>query len=148
MANSPRRITVGWREWGSLPELNISTIKLKVDTGAKTSALHAFDLEPFQKKQQKYIRFKVHPNQKNKKLTIQCEAPLIDQRQISDSGGHKEMRYVIQTMLTLGKDQWPIEITLTNRSNMRFRMLLGRRAMVNHILVDPTASFLCGKLEE
>lgn len=142
------KVTLGWREWASLPELNIPAIKIKIDTGAKTSALHAFDIETFLKDQKKFIRFNIHPAQNDDKHTIKCEAQLIDQRQISDSGGHKEMRYVIETKLVLGNKEWPIEVTLTNRSNMRFRMLLGRRAMVDHALVDPSASYLCGKLEK
>jgi len=141
------KITLGWREWGSLPELNILAIKVKIDTGAKTSALHAFDIEAFQKNQKEFLRFKVHPKQNDEDCIVHCEAPIVEQRQITNSGGHKEMRYVIETKLVLANKEWPIEITLTSRRNMRFRMLLGRRAMVDYALVDPSASYLCGKLK-
>jgi len=137
--------TVGWREWVSLPELNLPGIKAKVDTGAKTSALHAFKIEPFTRDKQDFVRFLIHPIQKNNDLVIQCESEIIDQRQVTDSGGHKELRYVIKTNLQLGNHQWSIDMTLTNRDNMRFRMLLGRRAMKNKLIVDSAQSYLSGK---
>jgi len=137
--------TVGWREWVSLPELNLPGIKAKVDTGAKTSALHAFKIEPFTRDQQDFVRFFIHPIQKNNDLVIQCESKIIDQRHVTDSGGHQELRYVIKTNLQLGNHQWAIDMTLTNRDNMRFRMLLGRRAMKNRLIVDSAKSYLSGK---
>lgn len=143
-----KKMTLGWREWASLPELNIPSIKIKIDTGAKTSALHAFNIEVFQKNQKDFLRFNVHPQQNNESTIVHCEAPIVEQRLIKDSGGHKEIRYVIETKLVLGNKEWPIEVALTNRSDMRFRMLLGRRAMVDHVLVDPYSSYLCGKLEK
>ncbi|MDH5327957.1 MAG: ATP-dependent zinc protease [Gammaproteobacteria bacterium] len=135
-------ITIGWREWVSLPELGLSHIKAKVDTGAKTSCLHAFSLETFEKAGQLWVRFGMHPLQKNTETEVFCESRVIDQREVTDSGGHKETRLVIQTTLQLADDHWPIEITLTNRDTMRFRMLLGRSAMLGKIIVNPKESFL------
>jgi hypothetical protein len=139
-------LTVGWREWLALPDLGLPAIKAKIDTGAKTSALHAFQVDRFQQSARDYVRFQMHPLQNNDSLVVECEALLIDQRQVSDSGGHKEMRYVIETRMQLSELEIPIQLTLTNRDSMRFRMLLGRQAMANNILVDPAASFLCGKV--
>jgi len=135
-------ITLGWREIASLPDLGIASIKMKIDTGAKTSALHAIDISVFQKNQQEYVRFKTQPLLKENTL-VNCEALLVDQRQVRNSGGQNEKRYVIQTKLVIANKTWPIEMTLSNRSNMRFKMLLGRRAMVGNVLVDPSKSYLC-----
>lgn len=139
-------LTVGWREWLALPDLGLPAIKAKIDTGAKTSALHAFQVDRFQQSARDYVRFQMHPLQNNNSLVVECEALLIDQRQVSDSGGHKEMRYVIETRMQLAELEIPVQLTLTNRDSMRFRMLLGRQAMANNILVDPAASFLCGRV--
>ncbi|MZR62308.1 ATP-dependent zinc protease [Alcanivorax sp. DP30] len=136
------KVTVGWREWASLPELGIDAIKMKVDTGARTSAIHAFEVESFMRDGQEWVRFSLHPIQEHPQITV-CEAPVLDRRVVTDSGGHKEERPVIVTTIDLGGRQWPIEVTLTDRENMIFRMLLGRTAM-NEIMVEPTASFLLG----
>lgn len=137
-------ITVGWREWFSLPELGLTHMKAKVDTGAKTSCLHAFDVDAFTENGEEMVRFLMHPEQNNTDIVQECKAIIIDQREVSDSGGHKELRYVIMTELKLPNTSWNIEVTLTNRDSMAFRMLLGRSAMEGRMVVDPGKSFLLG----
>ncbi len=136
---------VGWREWVGLPELGIDAIKAKVDTGALTSALHAIHVRPFQENGQARVKFDIHPLQRRSDVTVQCVADIIDEREIRSSNGHVELRPVIHTLLRLGEDQWPIELTLTNRDSMGFRMLLGRRAMRRHLIVDPSVSYVFGR---
>lgn len=139
---------IGWREWISLPELSIPRIKAKVDTGARTSALHAFSLKPFEENGQKRISFEIHPMQHNVELTIHCEADVIDRRMVTDSGGHEEERYVILTPVTIAGQTWPIEITLTEREDMLFRMLLGRSALRKRYIVNPARSFVSSKVHK
>lgn len=136
--------TIGWREWASLPALGIDRIKMKIDTGARTSCIHAFRIETFETGGEEWIRFWVHPIQDDTETEICCEARVKDQRMVSDSGGHREMRHVIETPLLIDGKTFPVEITLTNRDNMKFRMLLGRTAMKNRFMVDPSASYLTG----
>jgi hypothetical protein len=136
--------TIGWQEWGALPELNINLIHMKVDTGAKTSCLHAFKLEPFERDGQEWLRIFMHPEQGSLREQV-CEAPVFDKREVTDSGGHTETRYVIRTRLQLGKFDQAVELTLTNRDTMKFRMLLGRQAMRGNFIVDPQASHLLGE---
>ena len=139
-------LNIGWREWLALPMLQIPAIKAKIDTGARTSALHAFFVEPFEKNGTQMVRFGVHPLQKRLDLEIICAAPVKDYRAVSDSGGHREMRYVIETEVALGDQKKRIEMTLTNRDNMRFRMLLGRTAMAG-MSVLPDKSYLTGRIK-
>lgn len=133
---------VGWREWVGLPDLQVPAIKVKIDTGARTSALHAYDIE----RVGAHVEFSVQPLQRNSGLSVRCRAPLVDIRTVTDSGGHKEERYVVTSLLHIGALNKNIEITLTQRHDMLFRMLIGRTALMPHCLVDPAASYLCGKL--
>ncbi len=138
-------ITVGWREWVALPALGLPAIKAKVDTGARTSALHAFYVERYRAQGHDRVRFDIHPLQRRNDIIVTCSAELVDQRTVADSGGHRELRYVIRTAFEMAKQEWPVEITLTNRDTMSFRMLLGRSAMGGRVIVDPGRSYLTGK---
>jgi hypothetical protein len=145
MENCDEVMTLGWREWVGLPDLGIRQIKAKVDTGARTSALHAFELRPYVENGRQRVEFSIHPVQKDLETVLTCTADIVDQRIVTDSGGHKEERYVIRTTLSIGSDTWPIEMTLTGRDDMRFRMLLGRTAIKNRAVVDPGRSYVVGK---
>jgi hypothetical protein len=138
---------VGWEEWCSFPELQLPAIKAKIDTGATTSALHAYNIKVVLRKGVRYVKFSIHPIQKTKKISVQCVAKVKDKRLVSDSGGHREKRVVIETPMQIGDMLIPIEITLTNRDSMAFRMLLGRQALRKaKLLVDPGKSFRQGKI--
>ncbi len=137
--------TIGWREWLALPDLGIQAIKAKIDTGARTSALHAFEIEPFEEDNISKIKFGIHPLQRRKDVEVYCVADLLDRRRVTSSDGQSEMRYVIETSIELGEFRWPVELTLTNRRSMRFRMLLGRAAICRGIVVDPAKSYLTGR---
>ena len=134
--------TLGWREWVALPGLGIDAIKAKVDTGARTSALHAFELEAFEREGDTWVRFSLHPFQNDDATVATCEVPIIDQRRVRDSGGHSEMRYVILSTVLIGDIPVDAEITLTDRETMKFRMLLGRTALKGRYLVDSSRSYL------
>jgi len=138
------KIMLGWREWVSLPELGIESIKAKVDTGARSSALHAFQLATFEENGVARVRFSIHPFQHDSSTVRTCTADLLDERQVSDSGGHRELRPVISSQLKIGDTLRRIEITLTCRESMKFRMLLGRTAMHGAFTVDPESSYLLG----
>jgi hypothetical protein len=139
------RLTLGWREWVALPDLGVPWIKVKLDTGARTSALHAFDLERFRRAGAERVRFVIHPFQRDTARTIVAEGELIDERVVRNSGGSEELRPVIATHLELLGRRWSIELTLTRRDVMGFRMLLGRQALRGRALVDPGRSFLAGR---
>lgn len=139
------KIILGSEEWCSFPELGIPTIKARVDSGAKTSALHAINIAPFKKEGQNWVKFDINPIQNNVKTIIHCESPLVDKRVVKSSSGFREERYVIQTNLEIGNSNWLIEMTLTNRDSMGFRMLLGREAMSGRVLVDPEQQYLLGQ---
>jgi ribosomal protein S6--L-glutamate ligase len=132
---------LGWEEWVALPTLGLLAVKAKVDTGARTSALHAFFVEPFGSRRSPKVRFGVHPIPRRADVEIVCTAQVIDQRSVTSSNGERETRYVISAPIRIGDREWPIEITLTNRDAMSYRMLLGRQAIGSGILVDPAASF-------
>lgn len=145
-AETPTHV-LGWREWLALPDLGIDRIKAKIDTGARTSCLHAFYIEPFRQGRRDWVRFDIHPLQNNTRTVLSCRAPVLDQRLVSDSGGHRERRFVISTRVRIMHVDYPIEITLSNRDSMRFRMLLGRTALIEAgFIVDPAAAYLAGKL--
>lgn len=135
---------IGWREWATLPDLDLLAIKGKIDTGAKTSSLHAYDIQLVHKHEKTYVHFKVHPLQHDFSVIVECQALLVDKRQVTDSGGHKEERYVIRTTMILAGIRKKIELTLTNRKSMKYRMLIGRAAL-KHFYIDPTQSYLSGK---
>lgn len=129
---------LGWREWLALPELGIARIKAKVDSGARSSALHAVELETIGLTR---VRFAVRPLQ-NAAEQQWCEAELLDWRWVTDSGGHRELRPFILTEVALGQTRWKVEVSLTVRDTMRFRMLLGRTALAGRFIVDPEASYV------
>lgn len=139
------KLIVGSEEWCSITSLNIPSIKVRVDSGAKTSALHAINIVPFQKSNENWVKFDVNPLQKNNNISIHCEAKVIDKRIIKSSSGARELRYVIQTEIEFGGMTWDIELTLTNRDSMGYRMLLGREAMAGRLIVDPEQNFLQGE---
>lgn len=142
---STSKIILGSEEWCAFPELGIPAIKARVDSGAKTSALHALNIQFITKNNEKWVKFDLNPIQNDVRTLIHCEAPLVDQRIVKSSSGFRERRVVILTTLHLGQQTWPIEVTLTNRDSMGFRMLLGREAMSGRILVDPEKKYLYGQ---
>ena len=140
---------IGWKEWFSLDCIALPAIKGKIDTGAKTSALHAFNIETFYIEDVEYVRFDIHPLQKNKRLVRSCISRVIDRRMVSDSSGKKEKRIVIKSDLKIGDKKIRVELTLTNRDNMSFRMLLVREAIMQaKMIVDISKSFVQGKLKK
>jgi len=138
-------IVIGWREWLALPDLKVGQIKAKIDTGARTSALHADEVEFFRRRRRDYVRFVVLPTQRSSAGAITTTTPLLDQRRVRSSNGQLERRPVIETSIELAGQCWEIELTLTSRDVMGFRMLLGRQAMRGQIMVDPAKSYLAGR---
>ncbi len=136
------RFTLGWEEWLALPDLGLPAIKAKIDTGARTSALHATALEPFGSTSNPQIRFTIHPNPNDPELEVVCAAPIVDRREVTSSNGETELRFVISTPVQFGDRSWPIEMTLTNRETMAYRMLFGRTAIAENMVVSPSDSFI------
>ncbi len=139
---------LGWREWASLPEIGIAAVHAKLDTGARSSALHVVDMETFQRLDREWVRFWVDPDPRKPDFIVKCEALVADERLVRNSGGKGQIRVVIRTGLEIAGRAWPIDLTLTGRSQMRFRMLIGREAMRDRILVDPMRSDLAGSPAE
>lgn len=135
------RLIIGWQEWIALPDLGLPALKAKIDTGAKTSALHTHYIEAYGTVKRPRVRFAVHPSPEIGDLEVVATAAVIDRRDVISSNGVRELRYVIRTPLSIGGRQWPIEVTLTNRNSMAYRMLLGRQAISEDVLVDPASSF-------
>lgn len=141
MLSDPSRLIVGWQEWVALPELGLPALKAKIDTGAKTSALHTHFIEPYGNGRRLKVRFSVRPSPESGDLEIAASADVVDRREVLSSNGVPELRYVIMTTLRIGGREWPIEVTLTNRERMAYRMLIGRQAIRSDMLVDCGASF-------
>lgn len=140
-----QKLIAGWREWAQLPDLDIEMIKVKIDTGAKTSALHAFQVTPFTHMGKDWVQFDLHPIQDSDSVVHTCTCPIVDFRWITSSTGHKQQRFVIHTTLRIGDFSSSIEISLANRDEMGFRMLVGRDAIKDHLLVDSARSFLLSR---
>lgn len=136
---------IGWREWIALPDLGVKRIKVKVDTGARSSALHVFGTKEFQRGGHTWVRFKVHPQQRKTDKTVNCEAKVLEYRDIRSSSGLAARRPVIETIVKLLDQFWVVELTLASRDQMGFRMLLGRQAMRYRFIVDPGGSYYGGK---
>ena len=139
------RQIVGWREWVSLPDLGITAIKAKLDTGAKTSTLHAWGRERFEIDGTAWVRFHAHASEDERFRPVECAAPLTDCRWIANPGGTRELRYIITTTVGIGGETWPIELSLTERDDLQHRVLIGREAMRGRLIVDPRRSFRGGR---
>lgn len=140
-----RRRTAGWREWVAIPSLGIAAIKAKLDTGARSSAIHAIDIRRSREGGIDVVRFRVHPLQRDARLVVACEAPLLDERWVRTSGGGAEYRPVVSVDIDFAGERWPIELTLAHRGVMGFRLLLGRQALRGRFVVDPGRSYVAGK---
>lgn len=141
------KAVIGWREWADLPSLKIKNIKGKIDSGARSSSLHAFDLKFYKKGNSEFVKFKVHPDQRSTAKTVECRSKVLERRTVKSSNGKSELRPVIVTDLEMMDQKWPIELTLTNRDEMGFRLLLGREAFRKRFLVDAGRSYYCKKMK-
>lgn len=144
-ASKTQRPMIGWREWAAFPDLNIDRINAKIDTGAKTSAIHAFRIKPLEVDNKPHVEFFLHPRRRRKKPEIYCCAPIAHRRLIRSSNGMEEERFVIKTRMSLGPKTWTIDLSLTNRDAMGFRLLVGRDALMGRFLIDPGTSYLQGR---
>ncbi len=142
------RLRIGWREWADLPDFEVKGVNAKIDTGAKSSAIHAFRIRETVIDGVDHVEFYLHPVQRRKKPEVFCRAPVADRRVIRSSNGQEEERYVIETRLRLDGKVWKIDLTLTNRDAMGFRLLIGRDALRRKFLIDPGASYLLGPKEK
>ncbi len=138
------KTVIGNQEWCAFPDLGVPAIKARIDSGAKTSSIHAFNIQRFRRQGEAWVSFEVHPIQNNRRIVIRCERPLVDKRVVRNTSGLTETRYVVRSQLKLGNELWDIELTLANRDSMGFRMLLGREAMRGRVLVDPSLSCALG----
>lgn len=138
------RPVIGWREWAAFPDLGVTAINAKIDTGAKTSAIHAFHIRETDVDGIPHVSFRLHPVQRRKKPEIACCVPIADRRTITSSNGQKQDRFVIVTRLTMGERTWPIELTLTDRDEMGFRLLIGREALKKRFLIDASGAYRLG----
>lgn len=146
MTQKYQSIVVGWDEWISLPELGLGAVKAKVDTGAQSSSLHAVNIEAYKKDGVEWVRYLVHPLPDRPEVEIACNSQVVAKRNITSSNGETEERYIIRTQFRLEGQEWPIELSLANREDMQYRMLLGRSTMSGRMVVDPDGSMLCGEL--
>ena len=136
---------IGWREWIGFPELGVDRIKAKVDTGARTSVIHAYRVRKIDDADEPRVEFYLHPVQHQRQPEVYCKARIFDERVVTSSNGKRETRFTIITPMQLGKDIWPVELTLSDRDQMGFRVLAGRSAVRGRYIVDPGASFLLGR---
>ncbi len=143
--DKPAKLVVGWREWIALPDLGVAAIKPKIDTGARSSSLHAFNIESFDRDGDAWVRFEIHPFQRDTDTTVRAEAQVLDERLVRSSSGHAALRPVILTAIELGGRRWSVELTLASRDEMGFRMLLGREALRGRMIVEPGRSYLVGR---
>lgn len=148
MSSNGSKMIVGSEEWCGLPSLGIPAIKARVDSGAKTSSLHAFNMQTFTRNGRVWVGFEVHPVQNSRRVIVRCEAPIVDRRSVKSSSGVSDTRFVIRVPIRIGSESWDVEVTLANRDSMGYRMLLGREAMVDRMLVDPAASFCFGEVSK
>lgn len=142
------RKTIGWREWVQLPQFGVNEMKVKVDTGADSSSLHAFNMERFSRDDGEWVRFEIHPRQRSRKPAIVCEALVVKERKVKNPGGRTELRAVIRTSLIVAGREIDAMVNLTTRDEMSFRMLVGRRTIRKHFIVDPGRSYLGGRPEK
>ena len=145
---SQDKVLIGNEEWFAFPSLGIPAIKARIDSGAKTSSIHAVHITPFKRSEASWVSFEVHPLQKDRRTVVHCEAPVVDRRSIKSSSGDSGRRYVVQVPMVMGDDSWLVELTLANRDSMGYRMLLGREAMVGRFLVDPGEVCLHGDVSQ